>query len=76
MAMAKKRPRPDPRERGPSLRVDIGTLRGHVSEHTALAVRTSRLPAPLRAIRPRQWLKNVLVAAAPLAAGQIFDAEV
>jgi decaprenyl-phosphate phosphoribosyltransferase len=47
-----------------------------MSEHTALAVRTSRLPAPLRAMRPRQWLKNVLVAAAPLAAGQIFDAGV
>jgi decaprenyl-phosphate phosphoribosyltransferase len=47
-----------------------------MSEHTALAVHTSRLPAPLRAMRPRQWVKNVLVAAAPLAAGRIFETAV
>lgn len=29
-------------------------------------------PAAVRAVRPRQWLKNVLVAAAPLAAGELF----
>ena len=27
----------------------------------------------LRAVRPRQWIKNVLVAAAPLAAGSLLD---
>ncbi len=32
-----------------------------------------RPPALVRAVRPRQWLKNVLVAAAPLAAGKLFS---
>jgi decaprenyl-phosphate phosphoribosyltransferase len=40
------------------------------------AVRTSRVPAPIRAMRPRQWVKNVLVGAAPLAAGRLFEAGV
>lgn len=31
-----------------------------------------QLSALARALRPRQWLKNVLVAAAPLAAGSLF----
>lgn len=30
----------------------------------------------MRALRPRQWLKNVLVLAAPLASGQLFHARV
>ena len=30
----------------------------------------------VRAVRPRQWAKNVLVLAAPAAAGQIFDLDV
>jgi len=34
------------------------------------------LPGLVRAIRPRQWLKNVLVAAAPLAGGVLFQAGV
>ena len=37
------------------------------------------LPAPgalLRALRPRQWMKNVLVGAAPVAAGGLDDGEV
>lgn len=34
---------------------------------------TSHVPAIIRAVRPRQWVKNVLVFAAPLAAGQVFD---
>lgn len=33
----------------------------------------SRLPAVVRAMRPRQWVKNVLVFAAPIAAGLVFD---
>lgn len=37
---------------------------------------TSFLPAWLRAMRPKQWVKNVLVLAAPLAAGQILKPEV
>nr|NLI49616.1 decaprenyl-phosphate phosphoribosyltransferase [Propionibacterium sp.] len=39
---------------------------------TTGATRRPLLPAPLRAMRPRQWVKNVLVFAAPLAAGQLF----
>lgn len=31
------------------------------------------LPAWLRAMRPRQWVKNVLVLAAPVAAGKVLD---
>lgn len=31
-----------------------------------------KAPALVRALRPRQWLKNVLVGAAPLAAAEIF----
>ncbi|PZQ48498.1 MAG: decaprenyl-phosphate phosphoribosyltransferase [Phenylobacterium zucineum] len=33
----------------------------------------SPLPAWLRAMRPRQWVKNVLVLAAPLASGRLFE---
>lgn len=36
----------------------------------------SRLPAAIRAMRPRQWIKNVLVFTAPLAAGKLFDRDV
>src|SRR3954466_3028664 len=32
--------------------------------------------ALVRSVRPRQWVKNVLVLAAPLAAGKIFDLDV
>jgi decaprenyl-phosphate phosphoribosyltransferase len=38
-----------------------------------LAVRPSRVPAAVRAVRPRQWIKNVLVFTAPLAAGRILE---
>lgn len=38
--------------------------------------RRSRLPAWLRGMRPQQWLKNVLVVAAPVAAGQFFQPQV
>ncbi len=37
-------------------------------------MRTAR--ALVRAMRPRQWVKNVLVLAAPIAAGRIVDADV
>ena len=30
----------------------------------------------VRSLRPRQWVKNVLVLAAPLAAGKVFDPDV
>ena len=33
----------------------------------------THLPAWLRAMRPKQWLKNVLVLAAPVAAGRLFE---
>lgn len=35
-----------------------------------------RLPAAVRAMRPRQWIKNVLVFAAPLTAGKLFHVDV
>ena len=35
-----------------------------------------RLPAVIRATRPRQWVKNVLVFAAPLAAGRLIETDV
>ncbi len=38
-----------------------------------LALQPRRGPAALRAMRPRQWVKNVLVLTAPLAAGRIFE---
>lgn len=46
------------------------------SPSTELAVRPSRLPAPIRAMRPRQWVKNVLVATAPLAGGRLLESAV
>ena len=47
-----------------------------MSSTTEVVHRTSHLPAPLRAMRPKQWVKNVLVATAPLAAGRLFEASV
>ncbi|MFV0452321.1 MAG: decaprenyl-phosphate phosphoribosyltransferase [Propioniciclava sp.] len=38
-----------------------------------VATRSSRLPPAIRAMRPRQWVKNVLVFTAPIAAGLVFD---
>ncbi len=48
------------------------------SPDTALveAPKKSVMPAWLRAMRPKQWVKNVLVLAAPLAAGRLFDPSV
>jgi decaprenyl-phosphate phosphoribosyltransferase len=47
-----------------------------MSHDSDVAVRTHRLPAPLRAVRPRQWLKNLLVGTAPLAAGRLLERQV
>ena len=47
-----------------------------MTSSTDVVVRPSRLPAAIRAMRPRQWVKNVLVATAPLAAGQLFAGSV
>src|SRR4029450_1682201 len=44
-----------------------------MSESTEVAVRHSKVPATVRAMRPRQWVKNLLVLTAPLAAGQLFE---
>jgi decaprenyl-phosphate phosphoribosyltransferase len=38
--------------------------------------RGSRAWGLVRALRPRQWVKNVLVLAAPLAAGEVFNPDV
>ncbi|MGC4152052.1 MAG: decaprenyl-phosphate phosphoribosyltransferase [Propionicimonas sp.] len=42
------------------------------SENLPVTPPTSTLPAWLRAMRPKQWVKNILVLAAPVAAGQLF----
>ena len=47
--------------------------RGHVAAAPALAVVPTAL---LRATRPRQWLKNILVVGAPVAAGRILEPRV
>ena len=53
------------------------SLPGHSDETTAYPPPLRRRsPALLRAVRPRQWVKNVLVLAAPLAAGVITDRDV
>lgn len=39
----------------------------------AVPARRSRVPAVIRAVRPRQWIKNVLVFSAPLAAGRLLE---
>lgn len=49
------------------------TLTLVTTDSRELAVRPSRVPAAVRAVRPRQWIKNVLVFTAPLAAGRILD---
>jgi decaprenyl-phosphate phosphoribosyltransferase len=42
----------------------------------AVAQTRHRLPPAVRALRPRQWLKNVLIFSAPLAAGSLFEPDV
>ena len=37
---------------------------------------TSRVPAVVRLVRPRQWTKNVLVLTAPFAAGDLLEGDV
>jgi decaprenyl-phosphate phosphoribosyltransferase len=46
------------------------------SQEPTAAARTSVLPAWLRAMRPKQWVKNVLVLAAPLASGRLLEPKV
>ena len=47
-----------------------------MSQSTDVAVRVSHLPPAIRAMRPRQWIKNLLVVTAPLAGGQLFQSRV
>ena len=46
------------------------------TQTSELVLRPSRVPAVLRAMRPRQWTKNILVLTAPLAAGRINEPDV
>lgn len=43
---------------------------------TKAPAQTGLLPGLVRAARPRQWVKNVLVLAAPLAAGNLLESDV
>jgi decaprenyl-phosphate phosphoribosyltransferase len=45
---------------------------GTVDEST-VTPRRSRVPAVVRALRPKQWVKNILVFAAPLASGRLLE---
>jgi decaprenyl-phosphate phosphoribosyltransferase len=47
-----------------------------MSETTFVSTKKSPLPAWLRAMRPKQWVKNILVFAAPVAAGALLDPRV
>jgi len=47
-----------------------------MADSTEISARRSLLPAPLRAMRPKQWVKNVLVFAAPVAAGAVLRPDV
>ncbi len=47
-----------------------------MSETSEIVLHQSRLPAAIRAMRPRQWIKNVLVVTAPLAAGRLLERDV
>ena len=47
-----------------------------MSTTSEVVTRTSRLPAALRAMRPKQWVMNVLVATAPLAGGRLLESQV
>ena len=47
-----------------------------MSETTLVTTKKSPLPAWLRAMRPKQWVKNILVFAAPVAAGALFQPHV
>jgi decaprenyl-phosphate phosphoribosyltransferase len=47
-----------------------------MSEHSSVLLHHSRVPAAVRAMRPRQWIKNVLVVTAPLAGGRLLEQEV
>src|SRR5690242_1642960 len=63
-------------ERAKSRTLSLAVTAGSVTT-AAPGLRLRRvILAVLRSMRPRQWTKNLLVAAAPLAAGQLFDAPV
>lgn len=55
---------------------DVGTPGPAALPPRAPGFRGSRPWGFVRSLRPRQWVKNMLVLAAPLAAGQVFNPDV
>lgn len=47
-----------------------------MSSSSEVSVRRSPIPASIRAMRPKQWVKNLLVFTAPLAAGAVLKPQV
>jgi decaprenyl-phosphate phosphoribosyltransferase len=52
---------------------EIETSDAMAPDRSSETARRSRMPAVIRALRPKQWVKNVLVFAAPLAAGRLLE---
>ncbi|MFE0421090.1 decaprenyl-phosphate phosphoribosyltransferase [Streptomyces sp. NPDC058953] len=65
--------RPEPPRRGPGAPTDPTGHAARAGRATAVRGAAGLLTGLVRTARPRQWVKNVLVAAAPAAAGELDD---